>query len=745
MARGQLRKDAERLAKYCVPVDWKTRKETTSKKELEKLFDKTGDPLFKSAILYREIRKMDGTYVGDRDEDEETGEVTNVTGWAPQADGRVHPHFGFGTGIGQLTAKNPNSMNMTRHNKVFGDMLREMVEAPDGYVWVTADMKSFHVLTLGFEADDPNYMRLARLDMHSFFAAVGLLKLYKPEHLLDLPDQELMAKLKWHREKDTRDYGGKSFGVIRDTRAKRCIAEGQLVLTDQGEVPIENVTLDMKVWDGVDWVTHAGVICQGEREVIEYEGLIATPDHKVVLANGCIETLGNAALGMERLECTGIDGRPVRTRHGNILRDSARKRIQESISEVPRMWGRKVDRLQQFTTGQFVGMPILQYQKPMACTGSFGQALRRNNSALPQASLSGVQAVRGPQNRVQIPIENAFRRMGEQEFASCGLQRNRDRSQGQRWALRARKFKTGNPPNTDAQHTHKRIGSVARKSDWSVGFPKPVHIQLDGQTCTRTRTYRGTDNRTGEDCCSSKGETLAENRTTPKRARTYDIADAGPRRCFTVSGKLVLNCILGYGNGLSGTGMYRNSPEDFNSRQDAETVIDALDNLFPKPCAYRKAQAREADQTGMLVSRYGFNRRFNAVFEKRQLKWNERPKNNAETVVDSRGNVYQITHGNDYEAAISFRHMNDAFGMIRAQMIQLRESRLSRKYGLCNNEHDALKFCCPLVYRDECIDVVRKVMQAPSTVLRSAIVPDGLWCEVEMGVGKNWAKMEKLK
>ena len=60
-----------------------------------------------------------------------------------------------------------------------------------------------------------------------------------------------------------------------------CIAEGSLVLTDQGPVPIENVTTDMKVWDGEEWITHDGVIYRGEREVITYEGLTATPDHLV--------------------------------------------------------------------------------------------------------------------------------------------------------------------------------------------------------------------------------------------------------------------------------------------------------------------------------------------------------------------------------------------------------------------------------------------------------------------------------
>lgn len=60
-----------------------------------------------------------------------------------------------------------------------------------------------------------------------------------------------------------------------------CIAEGSLVLTDVGLVPIEKVTPRMKVWDGESWVEHEGVIFKGEREAITYDGLTATPDHLV--------------------------------------------------------------------------------------------------------------------------------------------------------------------------------------------------------------------------------------------------------------------------------------------------------------------------------------------------------------------------------------------------------------------------------------------------------------------------------
>ena len=92
-----------------------------------------------------------------------------------------------------------------------------------------------------------------------------------------------------------------------------CIAEGQMVLTDKGEVPIQDVTTDMKVWDGESWVTHDGLVYRGEREVITYEGLTATPDH-LVWMEGQSEPIpfGFAAASCAHLVQTGDRGQAIR-------------------------------------------------------------------------------------------------------------------------------------------------------------------------------------------------------------------------------------------------------------------------------------------------------------------------------------------------------------------------------------------------------------------------------------------------
>ncbi len=60
-----------------------------------------------------------------------------------------------------------------------------------------------------------------------------------------------------------------------------CIGFGELVLTDSGLVPIQEVQLHHKLWDGEEWVSHGGVIYKGIQIVNERHGLCATDDHVV--------------------------------------------------------------------------------------------------------------------------------------------------------------------------------------------------------------------------------------------------------------------------------------------------------------------------------------------------------------------------------------------------------------------------------------------------------------------------------
>jgi len=192
-----------------VPFNRKEQKDTTDKRELLALGKRTSDPSCAMTVQYREFGKLKGTY---------------VDGWKPDAADRAHPFFLFAPATGQISSENPNGQNVPSEKSrgaagstsliELAARFREIIEAPAGYVLIEADYKSFHALMLGFVAQDASYMRLARLDIHSYFAAVGLLKLEKSDKLLALPDDELLEYLSWVK---------KTHPIVRDGQAKPAI------------------------------------------------------------------------------------------------------------------------------------------------------------------------------------------------------------------------------------------------------------------------------------------------------------------------------------------------------------------------------------------------------------------------------------------------------------------------------------------------------------------------------------------
>lgn len=78
--------------------------------------------------------------------------------------------------------------------------------------------------------------------------------------------------------KDNKDNGDGSMRQI----GKVCLAEGSLVLVQSGWKAIEQVTREDKVWDGVEWVNHQGLLSQGTKPVISLGSLYLTKDHLVL-------------------------------------------------------------------------------------------------------------------------------------------------------------------------------------------------------------------------------------------------------------------------------------------------------------------------------------------------------------------------------------------------------------------------------------------------------------------------------
>lgn len=163
--------------------------------------------------------------------------------------------------------------------------IKDFIVAPPGKVIVGADLSNIELrvgLWLGGEMERLRALGQGK-DLYKDFAST----------VFDVPYDEVDGEQR---------FIGKT----------SCIAEGQLVLTPRGLVPIQDVTLDDHVWDGVEWVAHDGVVHQGIKHVIEYQGLVATADHKVYVEEDRTRDFGEAAVkGLPIIHSGGGKPTPV--------------------------------------------------------------------------------------------------------------------------------------------------------------------------------------------------------------------------------------------------------------------------------------------------------------------------------------------------------------------------------------------------------------------------------------------------
>jgi len=62
-----------------------------------------------------------------------------------------------------------------------------------------------------------------------------------------------------------------------------CFSPDTQVLTQRGYVAVVDVQANDKLWDGVEWVSHQGVVAKGKRGVITLDGVRMTPTHPIFI------------------------------------------------------------------------------------------------------------------------------------------------------------------------------------------------------------------------------------------------------------------------------------------------------------------------------------------------------------------------------------------------------------------------------------------------------------------------------
>ena len=316
-----------------------------------------------------------------------------------------------------------------------------------------------------------------------------------------------------------------------------CIAEGSLVLTDGGLIPIEDVTKEHLLWDGVEWVNHGGVVYKGERKVIEYAGLSATEDH-LVWVSGKSEPVyfGEAARSGACLLRTGNGRKAIRVGKYYFSRETLEQNL-ESLLCTDKVYGLRKCTMAAFRQSSYRAFKRMPGMFPAKKdTAMAGQKAYSGKAKMRKSQCPELQRIRRPGNPILFSVCLGSRDMG---IGKCGGCKTRIRigPYRQQWKLRAWKYpfcKPGSKPSKQAKQCTS-IFQTGRVALCQKRSNKDVVKWYDKRT----------DYNISARICKKKKQGLAVDRGT---ARVYDIRDAGPRNRFTVSGCLVHNC--GYGGGV---------------------------------------------------------------------------------------------------------------------------------------------------------------------------------------------------
>ena len=235
-----------------------------------------------------------------------------------------------------------------------------------------------------------------------------------------------------------------------------CIAEGQRVLTDRGLVPIENVTTEMLVWDGIAFVSHDGATCQGEREVIHYAGLIATADHRVWTEEGW-KTFGQCAAEQVAIGVAGAGRTTIREVDGRFRRGSSGEGKAAPVGGMLNMWSAVAERLRQSDAEKGGVSPVraAAARAALACQTMHSGQVQMHQSA--RQPLSGLWRTR---DRVSVCQALGDGYMDTSEFRATS--RTDHRPHQQRRPLRTGKPAVGQSfgPTVESTSTLSRVWDI---------------------------------------------------------------------------------------------------------------------------------------------------------------------------------------------------------------------------------------------------------------------------------------------
>lgn len=153
-------------------INRKEQKVTFDEKAILKLVKKyPKDPLYPRILEHRGLQKLLSTYIGVTTTD------GRIRGGLPIGlDGRVHTLYTHNPSTLRLASQNPNLQNLPRPKGPddLSSIIRNLFVAGDGCTFLARDYSGIEAVLVGYFALAPRYIRLAKIDVHSFYTAYAL-------------------------------------------------------------------------------------------------------------------------------------------------------------------------------------------------------------------------------------------------------------------------------------------------------------------------------------------------------------------------------------------------------------------------------------------------------------------------------------------------------------------------------------------------------------------------------------------
>ncbi len=316
-----------------------------------------------------------------------------------------------------------------------------------------------------------------------------------------------------------------------------CIAEGQLVLTDKGLVPIEQVSLEHKIWDGMKWVSHEGLVYRGKREVICYEGLTATPDHLVWIEGESQPIrLDEAAASGTHLLQAGDSRTPIRLGQDYIAGETLEQEM-ESLLCADAVRGLRLHTVAASEQPSARDIPRMSklFTAP-ADSSVAGKTTDSRETALRKPKRSRIQKLRREGYPLRICRSGRSGKVPHRNVWTAHAN-NADRPNRQQRQLRPWESSICYAPaKQQKQAAHSTV-------------PLRTDLLAVYSGCSCSQALSGPDAGRNHHGCGKSGVREAEKLAAYTRTvRVYDLRNAGRHHRFTVSGKLVHNC--GYGGSV---------------------------------------------------------------------------------------------------------------------------------------------------------------------------------------------------